>query len=800
MRDLLLHVTGAYTWELELPDWRMTWNGPIASLLDLPTGANPSLQYVAGLTSPETHLQLACALDACLAGATPFQEQAQVTTSRGRRIWVRLTGQAQCNRDGHVVAMHGVLQDVTQSVHAQQASVAVTLRLGSTLASIGEAFATLDPQGCFTFINPACQILINSTGRQLLGQSIWLILDQAGGRLHKEIMAALAGDDVVVFEAFFPRLGVWLEMRAHPFDEGLALYLRDVSDRRQSQEQLLLLQTCISRMNDIVLITEAGSPNEPGPCIVFVNDAFERNTGYRREEVLGQSPRMLQGPLTQRNELDRIRLALENAQPVRAELVNYRKNGQRFLLELEIMPVDSLGRGLTHWIAVGRDITDRKAADDEIEHLAFYDALTQLPNRQLLLSRLRHALSQEHAHPHIGALMFIDLDYFKLLNDTMGHSKGDLLLKRVAARLLSCVRQGDTVARLGGDEFVVMLEDLGNQPETAKAVARTVGEAIRASLSEPYNLGGHAHHGTCSIGITAFSQHDDSIEDLLKQADLAMYQAKAAGRDGLCFFDPGMQAHATTQAALSVDLRQGLRDQEFLLHYQPQVGPVGAMVGVEALLRWRHPQRGIVMPDEFIAHAEESGLIMSLGQWVLETACNQLALWALRPETASLSIAVNVSIRQFRHPEFVELVMHAIKTSGIQARHLKLELTETLLASGLEVTIAKMGMLKEAGVTLSIDDFGIGYSALSNLKHLPIDQLKIDRSFVKDVLTDANDAAIARTIIGLAQSLGLGVIAEGVETDAQRDFLANHGCHCYQGYLFCKPLPIEELEVFMETL
>jgi EAL domain-containing protein (putative c-di-GMP-specific phosphodiesterase class I) len=303
-----------------------------------------------------------------------------------------------------------------------------------------------------------------------------------------------------------------------------------------------------------------------------------------------------------------------------------------------------------------------------------------------------------------------------------------------------------------------------------------------------------------SIGIATFPQDGDSAERLVQRADMAMYQAKAAGRNAVCFFDPAMQAVATASAALNSELRHGLRNEEFLLYYQPQVGREGRMVGVEALIRWQHPRRGLVLPGDFISQAEESGLIMPLGEWVLATACAQLASWARNPRTRELGISVNVSARQFRHPEFVELVMRLIAQTGIEARRLKLELTESLLAIDMEVTIAKMGMLKDAGVTLSIDDFGMGYSALSYLKYLPLDQLKIDRTFVKDVLTDPNDAAIARTIVGLAQSLGLGVMAEGVETEAQRDFLARHGCHCYQGHLFCKALPIAELEIFMQGL
>jgi len=372
-----------------------------------------------------------------------------------------------------------------------------------------------------------------------------------------------------------------------------------------------------------------------------------------------------------------------------------------------------------------------------------------------------------------------------------------MLLCKVATRLGACVRLSDTVARLGGDEFVVMLESLPTEAVNATEYCRSVAERILLALSEPYDLAGHQHESTCSIGVTLFSKREQNMGDLLKQADLAMYQAKASGRNTVCFFDPAMQAVVIANAALNVGLRQSLRESRFVLHYQPQVHGTERMFGVEALLRWQHPDRGLVYPNDFIAQAEDSGLILPIGKWVLETACLQLSRWALREETRHLSIAVNVSVRQFRHPEFVELVMMTIKQSGINANRLKLELTESLLATGIEVTIAKMGMLKEAGVTLSIDDFGIGYSALSYLKYLPLDQLKIDRIFIKDILTDPNDAAIARTIIGLAQSLGLGVVAEGVETEAQRELLDRFGCGCYQGHLFSPALPIETLEIFM---
>ena len=567
-----------------------------------------------------------------------------------------------------------------------------------------------------------------------------------------------------------------------------------------------LLEVCMAKLNDIVFITEVHTAGSPTHRFVYVNEAFETHTGYSRKEVMGLSPALLLKQGAQRVELARIRLALQQSQPVHAELINYKKDGTLFWIELDIVPIKTAAGIASHWVSTARDITQRKITEEEIEYLAFYDPLTQLPNRQMLMQRLERALSQnddlnisDTSTIH-GALMFIDLDNFKVLNDTLGHATGDLLLRKVATRLGACVRLSDTVARLGGDEFVVMLESLPEDAAAATDYTRSVSQRILLALGEPYDLAGHQHDSTCSIGVALFSERQQSMGDLLKQADLAMYQAKALGRNTVCFFDPAMQAVVTANAALNVALRQSLREGHFVLYYQPQVGGDGRMFGVEALLRWQHPTRGLVYPDEFISQAEDSGLILPLGQWVLETACVQLAKWARRPETHQLRIAVNVSVRQFRHPDFVDGVLAIIKRAGIDANQLKLELTESLLADGMDITIAKMGLLREAGVTLSIDDFGIGYSALSYLKYLPLDQLKIDRSFVKDILTDPNDAAIARTIIGLAQSLGLGVVAEGVETVAQRYLLKRFGCECYQGHLFCPALPIEALETFMAQL
>jgi len=786
-------------WTLDLERDELEWSDQLAALHDAPPGYKPPLEDAFGFYAPEWRDKVLALVEACAAVGEPFDEEMQIVTLKGRRAWVRSIGHAVRNEAGAIVRVEGAVQEIAPHGHRRGTLLRHTVSMGGAMGS-GEAFATVDREGRFTYINERAELLLGKPARELLGRPIWNSFQKTVRlRLEEQFRHSFESDQVLEVEELDARLSSRIEVRGYPFGAGLAVHLRDVTARHKSQEQLRLLESSIARLNDIVIITEAGPFSAPGPRIVFVNEAFERRTGYSPEEVLGRTPRLLQGPGTQRRELDRIRAAMEQWQAARVDLINYKKSGEAFWVDLEVSPVWNEARKLTHWVAVGRDITERKTAEEKIQYLAFYDPLTKLPNRQLLLDRLQHALS-DHDRPREGALMFIDLDNFKVLNDTLGHQKGDQLLQQVAERLRSCVARGDTVARLGGDEFVILLENTGHKPLEPVAGARAVSERILAKLGEPYVLSGHLHHSTCSIGVTLFGRAPWSVSELLKQADLAMYQAKNAGRNTVCFFDPEMQAVVTANAALATDLRQAWREGQFLIDYQPQVGADGCMTGVEALLRWRHPHREMVPPAHFIPTAEETSLIIPIGRWVLEQACAQLAEWSTRPERSHLSIAVNVSVRQFRDPDFVDEVMTAIANSGIAPHKLKLELTESLLADGIEVTVAKMGSLKEMGVTLSLDDFGMGYSSLSYLKRLPLDQLKIDREFVKDILTDANDAAIARTIIGLAQSLGLGVIAEGVETQAQRAFLAQQGCYEYQGYLFCKPLPIEELEAFMDAL
>jgi diguanylate cyclase (GGDEF)-like protein/PAS domain S-box-containing protein len=578
--------------------------------------------------------------------------------------------------------------------------------------------------------------------------------------------------------------------------EALEGFICDITRRKETETMLIENEARFRRQASLLdkaqdAIIVRGLDHR----VLYWNKSAERLYGWTADEAIGQPiDQMIYRDIASYSEADKTVLAFGEWS---GDIMQRRKDGSLLPVEAHCtLVVDDEGKP-TSVLSINTDITQRKAAETKIQHLAFYDTLTRLPNRVYLLDRLQHALANSSRSRHSGALMFIDLDNFKTLNDTLGHDKGDLLLGQVAQRLTSCMREGDTVARLGGDEFVILLEELSESIDIAVMQAKNAGEKILSTFKQPYCLGSYVHYSSPSIGVTMFKGHEDTVDEILKRADLAMYQAKAAGRNTLRFFDPQMQAALTRRTTLEAELRLGTQENEFILLYQPQGNSEGDITGVEALLRWQHPTRGLITPAEFIPLAEETGLILPLGHWVLQSACAQLVAWAGSPQTARLTVAVNVSARQFRHPDFVSQVLAVLEQSGADPRKLKLELTESLLIEDVEDTIIKMNALKARGVGFSLDDFGTGYSSLSYLKRLPLDHLKIDQSFVRDVLTDANDATIACTIVALGRSLGLQVIAEGVETEAQQDFLALHGCHTYQGYLFNRPLPIDEFNAFV---
>lgn len=566
--------------------------------------------------------------------------------------------------------------------------------------------------------------------------------------------------------------------------------VRDITVSKAKETELRIAAAAFESLEPMIVTDARGT-------ILRVNRAFIDNTGYTAEECIGQNPRLLKSHRHDAAFYEEMWHTLLKAGSWEGEIWDRRKNGEVYPKWLSISAVKDAKGTVTHYVGTHQDITERKQAEQRIAELAYYDQLTGLPNRTLLLDRLKQVVTASARSDSHAALLFIDLDNFKTLNDTLGHDQGDLLLKLVAQRLTQCVRAGDTVARLGGDEFVAVLADMGIDPQDAANRTEAVGEKVLAALNRSYPLDTAAYQSTPSIGVTLFKGNQTSIDDVMKQADLAMYKAKDAGRNALRFFDPDMETAVMERAVMERDLGQAVHERQFLLHYQAQVFDAGRVIGAEALVRWQHPNRGLVSPGEFIELAEETGLILPLGHWVLETACRQLAMWASQPEMAHLTIAVNVSAQQFRAPGFVDAVLKTLRDTGADPRRLKLELTESMLVTNVEDVIGKMIALKDRGLGFSLDDFGTGYSSLSYLKRLPLDQLKIDQSFVRDILDDPNDAAIARTVVALADSLGLDVIAEGVETAAQRDFLAARGCRAYQGNFFSQPVPVADFEEFV---
>ncbi|MDZ4201479.1 MAG: EAL domain-containing protein [Gallionella sp.] len=573
--------------------------------------------------------------------------------------------------------------------------------------------------------------------------------------------------------------------------QGKALFsmgtVQDITVQKEAEEKLRIASIAFDTQEAIV-ITDAKAR------IISVNRSFERLTGYTVAEAIGQNPRILQSGKHDKAFYDIMWGALLENGTWSGEVWDKRKDGTLYPKWLTITTVRNEAEEITHYVAIFMDLSERKRAEEEIHRLAFYDTLTGLPNRRLLMDRLGQAVVASSRNSQYGALLFIDLDNFKILNDTQGHDVGDMLLLEVANRLKSCVRETDTVARLGGDEFVVLVQELSSSEILAANQVRTLGEKIIAAVNSPYLLRQHEHHTSPSIGASLFQDKNLSGDELLKRADTAMYQAKTAGRNAMHFFESAMQTALESRAALEKELRSAIARNELQLYYQLQVSSRRRILGAEVLLRWVNPERGFISPAEFIPLAEETGLILPIGMWVLETACRQLKQWESQPHMQHLQLAVNVSARQFRQKDFVQQVRAVIEDSGINPSALKLELTESLVLVNVEETIEKMNALIKLGIKFSMDDFGTGYSSLSYLKRLPLSQIKIDRSFVRDITTDKSDAVIVQTIIDMSKNFGLEVIAEGVETEDQFDLLRSNGCMAYQGYLFGKPVPVGEFD------
>lgn len=665
------------------------------------------------------------------------------------------------------------------------------------------------PVGYLTLSNTGLIIEINLTGAKLLGIARKDILQRRFSQFVAEqdkncwnhLSLSLLNDTETAIESFELRLrrpeGAAFHARfdyQQQAEVGASLVLRlafaDITSVKQA-EILRITATAFESQESILII-------DANQIILQANQTFTKITGYSAAEVIGQTPELLRSDRHDASFYAALWAEVGNTGAWRGELWSRRKNGEIYPGWVTITAVQvGDNSAKLHYVTTLTDITEQKAAAAEIEQLAFYDPLTHLPNRRLLKDRLQQALNFSARHKRQGALLFIDLDNFKTLNDTLGHNMGDLLLQQVAQRLVHSLRESDTAARLGGDEFVVMLEDLSDNAEAANLYVEIVGKKILAALDKPFLLNNHPYRCTSSIGATLFNGHTATEEDLLKHVDIAMYQAKLAGRNALCFFDEIMQALLTKRAALETDLRGALAQNQFKLYYQLQTTHEGQTIGAEVLIRWKHPLHGLLLPTEFIPLAEQTGLILPIGQWALDVACTQLKHWSQNPQTQHLQLSVNVSARQLHQTDYVAQIQAVLQKTAIVPHQLKLELTEGIVLYDVNDTITKMQALKALGVQLALDDFGTGYSSLSYLTQLPFDQIKIDQSFVNNIGIKPTDAVIVQTIISMANNLSMEVIAEGVETEAQRDFLVQHGCTLFQGYFFSEPVSLAEFEALL---
>lgn len=741
-----------------------------------------------------------------------YDEDIRMRRKDGRWVWINTRGSlVSMAEDDSPGVMLGTHIDVTERRSLERQLAAEQRLLSEVLQTSVSAITVLDEDGRIVFANEAATRILSCDQQSVVGRLYACptrrLSDLEGRRLDPHALphALLANgrqtiSDLLHTVEFSDGRRRFVSVNGACLDpepgEGRRFVL-SISDITEQVETARALAESSEQMQAIVdNILDAIVTIDTHGLIESFNPAAEKMFGYSAQDVLGKNVSMLMPEPFSLHHDEYLQNYLQTGEAKvigrGRELQGMRSGGAVFPLELRI---SEIARGGTlSFVGMFRDITDRKIAEEQINRLTFYDPLTGLPNRRLLFDRLGQALAGLARKGDLAALLFIDLNNFKTLNDSAGHDKGDELLKQVAQRLSECVRGGDTVARIGGDEFVILVQDLNSDQVEAVAQAEIVAEKVQAKLNKPFSLDGLEHYTSGSIGVTLVDRKTSSLDMLLKQSDLAMYEAKSSGTNSIRFFDPAMQVEVERRARLEADLRRAMRNRELIPYFQVQVDTVGRPVGAEILLRWEHPDLGVISPATFIPLAEATGLIVPIGFDVFEAACACLVRWSKSSKTAQLNLSVNVSVEQFRNDMMVKRFAEILRQTGADPARLKLEITESVLAEDIAGVVGKLNALKQLGLKISLDDFGTGYSSLSYLKNLPLDQIKIDQSFVRDLAKSPKDAAIAQSVIAVAKAIGLEVVAEGVETEEQRKLLDGIGCGCFQGYLFGRPMRLSELE------
>ncbi len=727
----------------------------------------------------------------------------RIRDAAGIRHWFHDRSIGRLDVDGEVV-IEGLAFDITAEKRAEQALLESEQRYRGVVEDTPVLICRFLPGGEITFVNEAYCRYFGKTAQELVGTTFLTLIPENDREIVMRNINSLTVDSpslshehrVVTPEAT-TRWQRWTNRALFDTEGKVAAYQsigEDITDRKNYesalQEKTAYLDAILRSSTKMGIVA-----TDLDLRITYYNPKAEEIFGYTAGEVIGRTVAEMHTwenvePARFTRAIEAVRMEGEYRYTVQQE-----REGERCYIDYRVSGIRSQDQELIGFLLMSEDITERIRAAELIERQATFDALTDLPNRRLLLDRVAQALARCRRHGHKGALLFVDLDQFKRINDSLGHPVGDALLQEVSRRLKKKLREEDTAARLGGDEFVVLFPELSDSSEKAAHEAQAGAEKIQTELSIPYSIHNHELHMTASIGIAMLPMEDESADDIVRHADTAMYRAKEAGRNRIRFFLPSMQLAAEERLRLQNDLRQALPRGEFHLHFQPQVDATGSIIGAEALLRWQHPERGNVAPMDFITLAEETGQILAIGQWVLRNALSRLKAWTDdNAESPFRNLAINVSPRQFREKDFAVQIERVLGEAGVDPKRVTLELTESLFVENLEGTIQKMSALKRLGVRFSIDDFGTGYSSLAYLKRLPLDEIKIDRSFVCDITTDPSNANLVETIITMAEHLGLGVVAEGVETEEQLRYLLVRGCRLFQGYHFSRPQSEEDFE------